>query len=66
MVSGRLFHKEGSMYDKVFCPMLVLQKGKSLTTEGKAQLIKEMICCTKEAAHLAPPTSAEKTKISRP
>ena len=27
MVSGRLFHNEGTMYDKVFCPELVLWKG---------------------------------------
>ena len=27
MVSGRLFHKEGPMYDKVCCPVLVLRKG---------------------------------------
>ena len=27
MVSGRLFHKEGPMYDKVFCAVLILQKG---------------------------------------
>ena len=26
MVSGRLFHKEGPIYDKVFCPVLVLRK----------------------------------------
>ena len=25
MVSGRLFHKEGPMYDKVFCPVIVLR-----------------------------------------
>ena len=27
MVLGRLFRKEGPMYDKDFCPALVLQKG---------------------------------------
>ena len=26
MGSGRLFHKEGPTYDKVFCPVLVLRK----------------------------------------
>ena len=29
MGSGELFHKEGPIYDKVFCPVLVLQKGYS-------------------------------------
>ena len=27
MVSGRFFHKEGPMYDKVFCYVLVLRNG---------------------------------------
>ena len=27
VVSGRLFHKVGPMYDKVFCPVLLLRKG---------------------------------------
>ena len=27
MGSGRLLHAEGPIYDKVFCPVLVLQKG---------------------------------------
>ena len=27
MENGILFHKEGPKYDKVFCPVLVLQKG---------------------------------------
>ena len=27
MVSSRLFHKDGPMYNKVFCPVLVLRKG---------------------------------------
>ena len=27
MSSGRLFHKDGSMFDKIFCLVLVLRKG---------------------------------------
>ena len=28
MVSGRMFRKDGLMYDKVFCTVLALQKGR--------------------------------------